>query len=470
MKHRAFFVLIVVLILISGLAAYEIFFNPANITGIEAAKGAAAFIDGMRLPDGNYVLSKSCNEQNCINDLSATTTDATPPSNAWAALAFAGLHRATGDAKYLDKARLEADKMLETCRSGSSHESDCDWSLSQLKEVYTETKDEKYMQFITERAAALHNNTPPLVNKNSMVLSLEARSYAAAGNAKWFAEAIGMAEKAAARDVVISENPPLRANDCWIILAKMDGFEAFGTKTLKDDATAFFNERDAAVLSGFGVLGQMHACIEALGKLDPNSPKLELLDLALIKKAFDNNKYESDNSFVSLPCNINATGGVFCLAFNAKSVTDNAYSAFLLSTTAPTKKFALSARKPSFGNVELKPSEPATIPTDELNWTHIDRLGVLNIFWISDSEFDGFVVVYYTDINAPLSNPVILDVDGTRYEPAHIETGDEMQRRSEVQYEFEIPRKANASTYHVVLYSGSTLVASQTVNDIAAAK
>jgi len=464
MKPRAFFVVIVVVILLCGLAAYKIFFNSANITGIEAATHATAFVNGMRLPDGNYVPSQKCSEKNCTNDPS--TTDATPQLNAWAALAFTGMYQATGDVQYLDKARLEADKMLETCRSGSVHESDCDWSLSQLKEVYNETKDEKYMQFIIARATALHENTPPSLNKNSMVLSLEARSYAAAGNAKWFAEAMSMAEEAANRDAVISEKPLLRANDCWIILAKMDGFEAFGTKTLKDDATKFFNERDATVLSGFGVLGQMHACIEALGKLDPNSPKLELLDRVLIEKALDYNKYESDNTFVSFPCNTNKTD-ISCQAFNSKSVTDNAYSAFLLSTTAPKKKFALSAKKLSMDATGLNPSEPM-INQEEENWTHFDTLGVLNVFWVSESGFDGFVVTYYTDINAPLAKSTSLDVDGARYEPAHIETGEEMQRRSEVQYEFEIPRKPNTSTYNIVLYSGTRPVANRTVTDMAA--
>lgn len=338
-------ILVVVGILLGGLAAYELSFNSANITGIEAAKDAAAFVNGMKLPDGNYVRSKSCSEQTCTKD--QPDTNATPQLNAWAALAFTGLYRATGESQYLERARLEADKMLETCRHGSAHESDCDWSLFQLKEVYKETKNETYRQFIVERAAALHDTSPPSVNKNSMILALEARSYAAAGNAEWFAEAMGFAEETAKRDVVIITDPRLRANDCWVMLAKMDGFEAFGTEALRDDVRKFFDERYVTLFFKFDVPGQMHACIEALGKLDPKAMKLELLNQALIKKMLDYNKYERDYSFVSLPCAINYKNlktGVSCPASNVKSVADNAYSAFLLSTTAPKTRFNLTAK------------------------------------------------------------------------------------------------------------------------------
>ena len=467
---------ILLLVLVACVTYY--FATTIRITGVNAAIGASSVLEKLSAGEGTYYPSKTCSMSTASCTLSETQTAGTrPQGSAWAALAYTGLYRATKNDEYLAKARLAADSMIASCKAGSS--TDCDWSLVQLNEVYKETNRNDYKEFILERTGGMPYHMPPSKDGSPMLQAVAARQYAISyGLSKInrfidnFKEEIEGAESASLDHAVIlfkEGTLDVRGDDCWIATAKLEAHKAFNDSAYLNEAKTFF---DAAMIekhtADFGVTTQLIPCIEGLKMLSDATGDKKYLDGAVKLNGYvmtyywdpaQKKKYDGDGSFVSLPCVSNATG-IYCLPENVKTVTDNSFIIYTLTTTKPLQKYAVSKAKQIFSseNIQRYPtSEFATNDSQsnastvtETSWVHFDDLYTLKVFEASD--FNGFYVTYYTDINDPLYDPV-LKLDGIPSGTLKVFGNSEMDKRQELQYSFTLTGIEHNQEYSIELES-----------------
>ena len=407
-KKTAIILAVVIILLLGGWAAFK-WMTTIRITGLEAAIGASTVIESLKCGDINgadtantstanvtphyyYQYSKTCSLSNgtstdtgtCILDAQNDECSTMPQSGAWAALAFIGLYRASGNEEYLSKARLAADGMIDSCRT-SSNALDCAWSLAQLYEVYTDLGKTEYKEFILAQLNDFPKISVPSGQESPMLKAIEAREFAIAyrlSKLNTYLEkaetAISTAENASLTNGIIlyqedDDSPTtttVRSDDCWIQVAKLEAYNAFDKANEQYflDARSFFDTaRISEHAPDFGAMSQLLPCIEGLKLLWEETGEKPYLKEALklnehiLTYYWDPEqkpKYDGDGSFISLPCVSNVTG-IFCLPENIKTVADNSFIIYLLTTIKPDHKYAVSKREKIFPS-ELIAEYPTT--------------------------------------------------------------------------------------------------------------
>ncbi|MFA6048590.1 MAG: hypothetical protein WC792_01410 [Candidatus Micrarchaeia archaeon] len=460
-----------------------------EVSGIEAAQSALAFINGMKLSDGTYVYSVDCDSSGCNKKSNLTGL---PQSNAWAALANVGLYRATKDSKYLDAAKAEVAKEIAACPvstpiPGQKLEKNCLWALVQPYEVYKETKDAATKKFILDTSGVIAGYLGPTPRDGPMLESIIARelaiAYSLSKDEKYLQLAIKFNDAAktaldAKNETAYANGFPVRLEECWQKLAELQLYDATQNQSYLSSAKGFFDGIEKAGASdsfyeNFESANQLHPCAESLQILagKTGDAKYSAVSAAisahLAQASWDSQyskKYGGGNGgFVTTFCQQNNAAAV-CAPANVKTVTDNAYSAYLLSSQGGTlrisKTSSMGVGKLNF-NVSRPPATEA--PTPVANWTHFDGLGVLDAKKASDSPTT-FYVTYFADINAPLSNAAI-SVDGEKFPFENAPSCFTLAvmkgactrtyaDRSEIQYVLTYDKAAAGKTYSIEL-SGS---------------
>lgn len=227
-----------------------------GVTGLEAATEIQSFVDSRRQADGYYGYSYNCEkgfQEDCQLDISYPTT------NAWATLSNLGMYRATGDVSYLNNARRDADLLIDWCE-GESHM--CQWVLVQVSELYDETKDQRYADFLLKEGALLMDvdgstDAETIFQRNStMLLGIEARQlaqiYKINGDDSYITEAnerISQAYDGTRPDnwIVYEFNDnKFTKNSCWVELANMELYEATGDENYMLQAKDLLDSFDPA--------------------------------------------------------------------------------------------------------------------------------------------------------------------------------------------------------------------------------
>ena len=125
-----------------------------SITGLEVAQQIQSFIDTRRTTDGFYRYSYACDigfQEDCTGFQGVYET-----TNTWTTYSNLGLFRATEDSVYLEKARTDADAFIEWCNETTEVNGNaCVWTLFQIVELYRETGDEKYRDFLLSQGELL---------------------------------------------------------------------------------------------------------------------------------------------------------------------------------------------------------------------------------------------------------------------------------------------------------------------------
>lgn len=469
-------ILAVAIILVIAASVTYYFATTTRITGIKAATDASAVLEALAVGGGKYNNALACSMSDALCSIETQATGPQPQESAWASLAYTGLYRATKNDEYLAKARLAADSMIALCKASGS--TDCDWSLVQLNEVYKETNKNDYKEFILEHTGGMPYHMPPSKDGSPMLQAVAARQYAISyGLSKInryidnFNKEIEGAESASLDHAVIlfaEGTLDVRGDDCWIQTAKLEAHKAFNDSTYLNEAKAFFDaariEKHAA---DFGVTTQLIPCIEGLNMLyDATGDKAYLTNAIKLNgyvmthdwDPAQKKKYDGDGSFVSLPCVSNVTG-IYCLPENVKTATDNSFIIYTLTTTKPLQKYAVSKDKRIFSseNIQRYPTSEFVTNNSQSNasvtktsWVHFDELYTLKVFEASD--FDGFYVTYYTDINDPLYDPV-LKLDGIPSGTLKMFGNPEMDKRQELQYSFTLTGIEHDQEYLIELES-----------------
>ncbi len=462
-----------------------------EVSGIEAAQSAIAFINGMKLADGTYVYSVDCDSTGCNKKSNLTGL---PQSNAWAAFANIGLYRATKDSKYLDAAKAEVAKEIEICSKadgtivGPSEQKNCLWALVQPYEVYKETNDAKTKDFILKNAETILRYLRPDPTQGAgMLQSIIARelaiAYSLSSDGKFLQAAVGFDNAAkqsmdADNRVAFANGFPVRLEECWQKLAELQLYGAAQNQSYLDSAKGFFDGIEQAGASGefyknFEIATQLHPCIESLQLLSEKtgaskySEEAAKISAYLAQASWDSEfskKYDGRGGFATMFCRV-ADGSSLCAPSNDKTITDNSYGAYLLAKPGLNLPIERTAGRPKgqlyFNSTQLPKITPQPVPAK--NWTHFDPLETLQVFKASDSP-STFYASYFVDINAPLANAVI-SVDGEKFPfdsaPScfnmSVLKGACTRRdtiRSEIQYVATFEKAVAGKTYSIGLSSG----------------
>jgi uncharacterized protein YyaL (SSP411 family) len=213
-----------------------------NAVHLDAAKKIQEFIDTRRTDDGYYKYSYNCEnglETDCHLDLVYGST------NAWTSLSNLRLYQATGNQVYLEKSKRDADAVIDWCKVQPKDGNSCLWILVQISELYDETGDAKYKDFLLEKGRMLmdviNDKNPEVVwqRNSTMMTGIEARElamiYKINGDRKYIDEAKIRIEEAY---FGTPDNYPLYQfngnnyleNSCWPELANMEIYEATGDR------------------------------------------------------------------------------------------------------------------------------------------------------------------------------------------------------------------------------------------------
>jgi len=225
---------------------------------LEAAERIQSFIDTRRTEDGYYRYSYNCEnglETDCGLDLVYGST------NSWTALSNLRLYQATGDQAYLEKARRDADAVMDWCDAQPDDGKICLWILVQISELYEETGDQRYADFLLGKGEMLlgiiNDKDPDVVwqRNSTMMIGIDARELAAIyklnGDQRYIDEA-----KIRVKEAYFGtpDNYPLYQfngnnyleNSCWPELANMEIYEATGDQASLEQALDLLDTLDPA--------------------------------------------------------------------------------------------------------------------------------------------------------------------------------------------------------------------------------
>lgn len=218
-------------------AAPDMVVEKVPLTGAQAAREIQSFVDTRRMSDGYYGYSYNCEkgfQKDCNLDISYPTT------NAWTTLSNLGMYRATGEQSYLDNAKRDADLMIKWCEGEAKI---CQWVLVQINELYKETGEDRYREFLLSEGALLidaeqYTDAETVFQRNStMLLGIEARElaqiYSINKNPAYLEEArdrINQAYEERPDNWIVYEfnGNKFMKNSCWAELANMEIYAATG--------------------------------------------------------------------------------------------------------------------------------------------------------------------------------------------------------------------------------------------------
>jgi len=309
----------------------------------EAAGRIQAFIDSRRTGDGFYKYSFSCeNDPQGCGFASGEVELIYPTSNSWTALSNLGIYKMTGDGSRLDRAKADADKLIEWC---SADPRMCLWVLSQVSELEKETGDSKYSSFLMsqgEMLLSIDDDTDSEIvgQRNSrMMLGIEARElaqiYGLAKDQRYIDEAERRIQESASDslpDVTVVyefDGNKYTTMSCWTHLANAQIAEATGdgayTQRVESFLSAFKPAQNVVYMS---FMTDLQPCAELYqmaadltGKDEYRSAAASMAS-SMLDRLWDT------------PENIFANGNDAVLTSSAShvdTITDNAYMVWLLS-------------------------------------------------------------------------------------------------------------------------------------------
>jgi len=295
---RQVFVALVIVVVIGGLAgayyyvigSYTPTQNPTEepsseapvsgaeetgITELEAARQIQSFIDSRRTEGGFYKYSYNCEknlETDCGLDLIYETT------NSWTAYSNLAMYRATGEKTYLEGAKRDADRVIEWC-SDSANNKMCSWILVQIYELYEETVDKRYSDFLLSQGETLLNldnvDDPEIDSQrnSTMMLGIEARElaliYKINGDERYVDEAKVRIERAYGgftpdNYIMYQFNGnSFKYNSCWPELANIALYEATKDTSYLEQSKDLLDTFDPAInVVYMNFLTNLEPCIE----------------------------------------------------------------------------------------------------------------------------------------------------------------------------------------------------------------
>lgn len=345
--------LVVIVVLIVSLF-YPTQKKPKEVTGLEIAKQSLSFLDKMREPDNMYsfyLKYASCKDNNNTICEKTKIKGNVPSLNTWATFVYLNLYRSTGDNSYLNKAKNEAD--LTMSLSGDA----APLVLIPIYEMYQETKDKKYLDFINENGPKILNAS----SKDFLTKTVEAKiltiMFSLTQDLKYLNEAkvrIFQAEATLKNVTHHHLGVAYSFNDqvvyrpqCLIQIAKMNYYLVRNEQNYLDEVVSFL---DKAEVGGFPQLIQattfINGCIEALmmahqitGK-DSYRVQAENMMNFLLSARYDSEErklIDGDNGFLF----VDNAFRVNQEDINRKYTADTAYTIFLLSTFFKDNKFVV---------------------------------------------------------------------------------------------------------------------------------
>lgn len=312
-----------------------------KVVYLDAAKEIQKFIDTRRTDDGYYKYSYNCEnglETNCNLDLVYGST------NSWTALSNLRLYQATGEQAYLEKAKRDADAVMDWCASQPNDGKICLWILVQISELYEETGEQKYADFLLGKGEMLlgivNDKDPDVVwqRNSTMMIGIDARELAAIykinGDQRYIDEAKIRIQEAYWGT---PDNYPLYQfngnnyleNSCWPELANMEIYEATGDQASLAQALDLLDTLDPATnVFYMNFLTNLQSCnelylkaYEATGDRKYMEGATKMADFVLVDR-WDN----QENNLVS------GSGTILSDDYSkVDTLTDTAYMVAILS-------------------------------------------------------------------------------------------------------------------------------------------
>ncbi|MBI4894674.1 MAG: hypothetical protein HY833_02985 [Candidatus Aenigmarchaeota archaeon] len=218
----------------------------AGVNYLETAKAIYSYIETQRKSDGFYVYSSNCNDESCSFFNQSYET-----GNTWPAYAAVSLYGATGDGAYLDRARRDADLMIEHCGKDPT---ECITVAYQINDLYAATGDKKYLDFIVSEADALEAISDEdylRVTDSSMLFAVDslqlADAYKLTGEQRYLDSSLRKLQtidevfSVEDRKITVYERDGRKFNvySCWPELARMHLYGATGDAKYLSQAKEF---------------------------------------------------------------------------------------------------------------------------------------------------------------------------------------------------------------------------------------
>lgn len=218
---------------------------PANtLTGLQVATRINDYVATQRNADGFYHYSVNClPEENCFN------APVYEMANTWPVYANVGMYKATGDSKYLDAAKRDADTMMSWCENNASY---CVYVTYQIYDLYKATGDARYLDFVKNEADVISNVDNAIEFSNdSMLLSSAAIEFADlygetknSTYADWARADTDEAQSILLSYTIVFGNNghDFRAFSCWPQLANARLYGETRDQKILENITAFMND------------------------------------------------------------------------------------------------------------------------------------------------------------------------------------------------------------------------------------
>lgn len=313
-----------------------------GMTGLEIAGKISTYMDTQRNPDGFYNYTSNCGD-NCSFDQVYNN------ANTWTTYANIGMYQATGDSKYLDAAKRDADTMLAWCSQDSVQ---CIRVLYQIDRLYQITGDRKYSDFVTSEARVLIGpNNPytytddPAAAMYSSIDSIElADAYNISGDGTLLSASLEKLSNADAKSkggqlIFESNGNKFYVYGCWPQLAKLRLFGVTGDKKYLDGVKAFADAYDMPqMLPSLWFMTDMEPCIDVYQQLGQITGDKAYTDgsNAMITYVLKN--------FWDTPASVKVAGDNAIKSTQDQtyeSITDSSYMVYLLSN-ADNKSFEVT--------------------------------------------------------------------------------------------------------------------------------
>jgi hypothetical protein len=211
-----------------------------GMTGLQVAARIYDYIGTQRNADGFYLYSSNC-EGDCPFVGSVFKN-----ANTWPNYASIGMFRATGDPSYLDSARRDVDTMMAWCEQDKR---ECVRILYQVAELYKETGDRKYLNFVVDEIGVLTANEGGFADTNeAMLLAIDSIELAVAGKMTGdqklipkSVEKLSESERLVANNHIVyeSDGNKFRTFSCWPELARIELYKATEDKSYLEKVKTF---------------------------------------------------------------------------------------------------------------------------------------------------------------------------------------------------------------------------------------
>ncbi len=313
----------------------------AGVDPLAAAAEIYAYIQTQRREDGFYDYASNCGDG--CPFVGAVFKNA----NTWPTYAAVGMYQATGDDGYLADARRDADKMIEWC---AEDQKECVRVTYQVNELYKETKDERYADFVKSEADVLIDpvNQEFIGTDMPMLLAIDslqlAQVYEMTNDEKYLDAAVSKltsADSNMEKEMILYavDDRVLKTYACWPELASIEIYKATGDRAYLDRVVDFIDDlRIADNVHQMWYMTDVQPCMDLyvqLGSITGDG-KYTLGALSIMNHILDNYWDSKANPKVSGGGSIKSTKDQ-----NDSGITDSAYMVWLLAKISAMKMEAV---------------------------------------------------------------------------------------------------------------------------------